>query len=126
MMSARRDLALAVGFDDNLGPYGLEDEDFSFRLSRLGRIRYRPDAVIHHRTMGFAASDPRAFTRTMVLQRAYLFRKNFEQTRTARLRFAAFMVVLAGYRVINLDWAGLRGLVEGCHAAWRRRAPQDR
>ena len=41
-MSARRELAPQVLFDEELGGYALaEDEDFSYRLSRLGRIRYR-------------------------------------------------------------------------------------
>ena len=37
-----------------------EDEDFSFRLSRTGRIRYEPSLVVHHDNAGFAGSATRA------------------------------------------------------------------
>ena len=43
LMSARRELAARVRFDEQLSGYALaEDEDFSYRLSRLGRLRYLP------------------------------------------------------------------------------------
>ena len=41
-MSARREAA-SVRFDEKLGAYALaEDEDFSYRLSRRGRLVYLP------------------------------------------------------------------------------------
>ncbi len=43
LMSARRNVAAEVRFDEQLTGYSLvEDDDFSFRLSRRGRIRYEP------------------------------------------------------------------------------------
>src|SRR5437870_7436043 len=51
-MSARRDAAAEIRFDERIGGYALaEDEDFSFRLSRLGRIRYVPGIVVRHRKL---------------------------------------------------------------------------
>ena len=80
-MSARRDAATAVRFDEQLTGYALaEDEDFSYRLSRLGRIRYAPEIVVQHRKLGFGAQDPRRLGRLVVVNRAYLFRKNFPGT----------------------------------------------
>jgi GT2 family glycosyltransferase len=63
-MSARLTDAREVGFDEQLPGYGLaEDEDFSFRLSRRGRIRYVPSAVIEHLKMGHGSRDAFAFGR---------------------------------------------------------------
>jgi glycosyltransferase involved in cell wall biosynthesis len=123
-LSARRDLAQRVRFDERLPGYGLaEDEDFSCRLARLGRLRYLPDLVVHHGNEGFSTRDRRAFGRTVVVHRAYLFRKNFPQTTVARLQFGAFVGLLVLHRLANRDWPGARGLLEGAAAVRRGRAP---
>jgi glycosyltransferase involved in cell wall biosynthesis len=127
LMSARRELAMRVRFDEHLDGYGLlEDEDFSFRLSRLGRLRFVPGAVVVHRNVDAARkvspSRMREFNRTVVVNRAYLFRKNFRRTPLARLQFGLLVGVLAVHRAANGEWAGVRGLVEGSVEAWRQRA----
>lgn len=120
-MSARREVAAAVGFDEAMTGYALaEDEDFSYRLSRRGRIRYLPGAVVHHKNMGFGNRDGRTFGRQVVTNRAYLFRKNFPRPMIARAQFALFIVVLVAHRVVNREWSEVRGLVEGSIAALRR------
>jgi GT2 family glycosyltransferase len=121
-MAVRRSSALEVGFDENLPGYGLaEDEDFSYRLSRAGRIRYVPEAVVHHKNLGFLTTDQRAFGRQVVVNRTYLFRKNFKRTPLARIQFALFVLVLIGHRLLNREWQGARGIVEGAWTAWRRK-----
>jgi GT2 family glycosyltransferase len=121
-MSARIEAARRVGFDETLTGYGLaEDEDFSWRLSRLGRIRYLPDAVVHHDNIGFTTRDPRGFNCQVVVTRSYLFRKNFEPTLVARLQFALFVGVLFAHRLLNRDWAGAGGLLDGVRAVRRHR-----
>lgn len=121
-MSVRRAVALSVGFDEELPGYGLaEDEDFALRLSRLGRIRYLPDAVVHHRNLGFLTMDSRAFGRQVVINRTYLFRKNFTPTALARAQFGLFVLVLVAHRLINREWRGTQGLIEGAWRAWRLR-----
>ena len=123
-MSARRDTAIDTGFDTALTGYGLaEDEDFSYRLSRRGLIRYLPDIQVVHHNEGFGSRDQRSFNRTVVVTRAYLFRKNFPQTLVARLEFGLFIGLLMVHRVINREWRGVRGLVEGSVDAWRGRLP---
>jgi GT2 family glycosyltransferase len=114
-MSARRDAARAVRFDERLTGYALgEDDDFSIRLSRIGRMRYLPAAVVHHRQVGQGGLvDSRAFNRNLVLSRAYLLQKNFGDGARARLGFAALIAVLCGHRILNREWRGLRGLLEG-------------
>jgi GT2 family glycosyltransferase len=121
LMSARLQEARQVGFDEALPAlfgYALaEDEDFSLRLSRLGRIRYVPETRVVHRKQGFGTRDPRAFNRLVALNRSYLFRKNFPQTRLARAQFRLFLLLLVGHRLVNRDWAGVRGLLEGMRQA---------
>jgi glycosyltransferase involved in cell wall biosynthesis len=122
-MSARRELAKQVLFDEELGGYALaEDEDFSYRLSRLGRIRYLPEIVIHHRRLGFGSQDARRFGRLVVKNRAYLFRKNFPQTRLARAQFGMLVLALVGHRLVNAEFRGALGLLEGARTEWLGRA----
>jgi GT2 family glycosyltransferase len=119
-MSARREAAAEVRFDEHLGGYALaEDEDFSFRLSHLGRIRYVPEIVVHHRKLGFGSQDSRRFGRLVVVNRAYLFRKNFRRTPLARVQFGLLVALLVGHRLVNREWSGARGLLEGAAQAWR-------
>jgi len=118
-MSARRELATQVRFDEELGGYALaEDEDFSYRLSRLGRIRYVPGIVVHHRKLGFGSQDARRFGRLVVKNRAYLFRKNFPQTRLARAQFGLLVLALIGHRVVNGELRGAVGVLEGARTEW--------
>lgn len=122
LMSARRELVQRVGFDERLTGYGLaEDEDFSYRLSKLGRIRYLPDAAVMHKNTGFGTADQRSFNRTVVVNRAYLFRKNFRRTPLARAQFALLVLVLLLHRALNREWRGMVGIGEGALQAWRDR-----
>jgi GT2 family glycosyltransferase len=119
-MSARREVAARVRFDERLTGYALaEDEDFSYRLSRHGRIRYLPGVVVHHKKLGFASKDSREFGRLVIANRAYLFRKNFRQTRLARAQFGLLIGVLLAHRVVNREWRGAIGLLEGTLALRR-------
>jgi GT2 family glycosyltransferase len=122
-MSARLDAARAVRFDEHLTGYALaEDEDFSYRLSRLGRIRYVAEIVVEHRKLGFGSADDRRFGRLVVKNRAYLFKKNFEQTALARAEFALLVGMLVGHRVVNREWRGAQGLLEGAAQVLRGRS----
>jgi glycosyltransferase involved in cell wall biosynthesis len=124
LMSARVDVARRVRFDERLRGYGLlEDEDFSYRLSRLGRVRFLPSACVVHRNVGAREKLARArdFNRTVVVNRAYLFHKNFRRTPLARAQFALLIGALAVHRAVNGEWDGVRGLAEGSVEAWRKR-----
>ena len=122
-MSARREAASKVRFDEHMGGYALaEDEDFSYRLSRLGRIRYVPEIVVRHLKLGFGSADERRFGHLVVVNRVYLFRKNFRRTPLARAQFAMLIGMLVGHRLINREWRGAQGLLEGAYQVLRRRA----
>lgn len=119
-MCVRTEIARHLLFDEALEGYALgEDEDFSYRLSRQGRIRYEPRARVQHRKKGFGTSDQRRFGRLVVENRTYLFRKNFPQTRLARLQFQILIAMLVLHRLLNREWAGALGLVEGWLAIFR-------
>jgi GT2 family glycosyltransferase len=114
LMSARRTIAAQIRFDERLGGYSLcEDDDFSYRLSRVGRIRYVPDAIVHHREAGRRTTDQRQLERLRVIDRAYMFHKNFPRTPRARAGFASLIALLCAHRALNGEWSGLRGLLEG-------------
>jgi glycosyltransferase involved in cell wall biosynthesis len=122
-MSARVEAARAVRFDEHLTGYALaEDEDFSYRLSRLGRISYVADIVVEHRKLGFGSADERRFGRLVVTNRAYLFEKNFDQTMLARAQFGLLIAMLVGHRVLNREWRGAQGLLEGAAQVLRGRS----
>lgn len=122
-MSARRDAACDVRFDERLSGYGLaEDEDFGYRLSRRGRVRYVAEAAVDHDNSGFATRDQRVFGRTVVVNRAYLFQKNFAVNAITRAQFYCLVLALAAHRLINLDPRGARGVLSGARearASWR-------
>jgi len=121
-MSARLAIAREVRFDEWLGRssgYSLgEDDDFSYRLSRRGTIRYVPSAAVHHHSIGKRTMDRRALDRLVVINRTYIFRKNFAGTLRARLGFAGLIALLFGHRIVNRDWQGMRGLMDGLHDVW--------
>ncbi len=113
-MTARREAAASVRFDEHLRGYSLaEDEDFALRLSRLGRIRYVPEIIVYHQKTGFRSIDSRSLGRMVVQNRSYLFRKNFPQTPTARLQFQLLVGLLLAHRLVNRDLRGARGILEG-------------
>jgi GT2 family glycosyltransferase len=125
-LTARAEQARAVRFDEDLMGYGfVEDEDFSCRLARVGRLRYLADAVVHHDNSGFSSRDRRSFGRRVVLCRTYLFRKNFAQTPLARTQFQLLLLILLAHRAVNRDWLGARGLIDGAVEVWRGRALLD-
>jgi|1186.fasta_scaffold00057_6 GT2 family glycosyltransferase len=120
-MSGRRDAVVEVGFDEGLPGYALaEDQDFSFRLSRRGRLRYVPQIVCYHRRQGFDNRDRRAFDRNLVATRAYLMRKNFQPNALAWAEFTLFVSALLAHRLLNREYEGARGLVEGMARIVRR------
>jgi GT2 family glycosyltransferase len=121
-MSARLAAAAQIKFDERMDAYALgEDEDFAYRLSRLGRIRYLADLVVHHHKLGFKSRDPWEFGRDVIVNRAYLFRKNFQRTPLAQAQFALLVLILLGHRIVNREWRGAAGLLRGTVDAWRER-----
>ncbi len=113
-MSARRWPATEIRFDERLTGYGLgEDDDFSYRLSCRGRVRYEPSLIVDHHEIGFRTMDHRKRDRAQIKNRVYLFRKNFSKGFGAKLGFAVLIMMMFVHRALNREWSGLRGLAEG-------------
>jgi GT2 family glycosyltransferase len=110
LMCVRRETAAAVEFDVRLAL--AEDEDFAYRLSRIGRVRHDPRLVVNHRKLGFLSRDRREADRSLLVSRRYIFRKNFEQRPIARFQFGALAVGLVVHRLINLDFQGALGILD--------------
>ena len=110
LMCVRREAAATVGFDERLAL--AEDEDFAYRLTRLGRVRHDPRLTVVHRKLGFRSRDRREFDRSLLISRLYIFRKNFEQRPLARLQFGALAFGLLLHRLVNLDIQGALGVMD--------------
>ena len=124
LASARREAAALIRFDELLTGYALaEDEDFSYRLSRLGRVRYVPSISVWHEQHG--VRDQRAVNKMLVVNRTYLFKKNFPQTILARTQFGFLLATLFLHRLVNREWDAARGLLDGYRELWRRRKLLD-
>ena len=122
-MTARRAVAADVWFDEGLRGYALaEDEDFSYRLSRRGRIRYLPEIEVLHKKIGFGSLDSRSLGRLVVVNRWYLFGKNFRRTPVTVAQFALLVGMLMGHRALNRQWRGVVGILEGARDVIRGRA----
>jgi GT2 family glycosyltransferase len=122
-MSARRRCAAEVRFDERLTGYGLgEDDDFSYRLSRLGRVRYEPSIIVDHDEIGFRTMDSRARDRRQVINRTYLFQKNFANHRRAKVAYVLLIAMMFAHRMLNREWEGLRGMAEGVVYVFRNGA----
>jgi glycosyltransferase involved in cell wall biosynthesis len=121
--TARAEHARRLRFDENItAELEGEDEDFAYRLSRLGRIRYEPRLVVRHRQLGFRTkAGARRFDRDIVVVRTYLFRKNFRRTLRTRIEFALLILVLLAHRLLNTEWRGALGILDGVVYVWRHR-----
>jgi hypothetical protein len=84
-------------------------------------MRYEPSAVVYHHELGWRSMDRRRMDRLQVVNRSYLFRKNFSPTVRTRAAFWGLVVLLCGHRVLNREWSGLRGLLEGIRLVLRFR-----
>lgn len=123
LMTARRSAAAETRFDERLTGYGLgEDDDFSYRLSRRGRIRFEPALVVDHHEIGFHSMDHRARDRRQIVNRTYLFEKNFAAGGLTRAAYVAFLAVIVVHRILNREWDGIRGLTDGLRHIWRQGA----
>jgi GT2 family glycosyltransferase len=125
LMSARRSVAAEVRFDEALSGYALgEDDDFSYRLSHRGPIRYVPEAVVDHLALGTRTMDRRVQDRLVIVNRTYLFRKNFAGTVRGRVGFVALIGIIFAHRVLNREWRGVRGLADGVREVRRSDLPR--
>lgn len=110
----RRSILQQISFDEALkGSAILEDEDFSYRVSRSYVNMYTPHAEILHNTSPIMRGNRRTRAKMRMKNRYYLFKKNIPQTFTHKIAFwwAISGLLLQLLIVRNIEAA--KGLVEG-------------
>ena len=108
--------ASTVRFDEMLGAYALaEDEDFSFRLSRRGRLVYLPDLIVVRTRSSASAPTTRATSAgSWSGTAATSFARTSAQTPRSRLRVRPVARgCSSGTGSLNREWRGALGLLEG-------------
>jgi len=77
MTAYRRSLFDQIRFDEHFESYGyMEDQEFSYRASRLGRLVANPRARLFHNLSPSARIDRRRLAEMQVLNHYYVFRKH--------------------------------------------------
>ncbi len=73
----RRSLFEQIRFDEHFDGYGyMEDQEFSYRASRIGRLVANPRARLFHNMSPSARIDRRRLAEMQVLNHYYVFRKH--------------------------------------------------
>ena len=102
-------------FDENLKGYAyLEDVDFSYRVGKLYRLLYQPDARLSHFPSTYIKADSKELRKMFVRHHVYLFRKNMPKD---FFHYIAFWISLIGALLYNglilRDFRACRGIFEG-------------
>lgn len=117
----RREVLNEFSWDENLaGPSGycyMDDDDFSYRVSRKYTNIYTPYAKVIHKSSPVARDKRYDVRKLLIKNHRYLFKKNFPQT--IQHKFAFYMSIIGLFvleimcmmRTRNAD--GLRGLKDG-------------
>ena len=95
-----REIARAVTFDETLTGHGyMEDDDFSFRVSRNYQNVYEPAAMCHHHTSSAARISEFGLGRMIIRNHHYLFKKNFYKKEG---KISAFYLSVLGHPFFSL------------------------
>ena len=110
----RKEVFREFSFDEALTGYGyMEDDDFSYRVSKKFKNVYTPYAKVVHNESP-AARDKRYESRKMMMKNYYyLFRKNIPQDFLHQGAFWWSVLGLALNEIITLNFAGFNGIMEG-------------
>lgn len=101
-------------FDEKLEGYSLcDDEDFSYRASRKCRVVFTPYAKLDHCQVPGIRPNVKELNKRLVINRYYLFKKNFNRNFIARIGFFGLIIMIFLHRLINRNWRGLYGLAQG-------------
>lgn len=112
--AVRRSIWDEIRFDENLLGYALcEDEDFSYRVSRKCRTVFTPRARLKHFQRELTSEEQKHLGRFLVVNRNYIFRKNFPQTLRSKTGFHFMVYGLLLHRVLNRSWSGAQGVLQG-------------
>ncbi len=117
-MAIKKNIWRAILFDEKLKGYSLcDDEDFSYRVSRKHKIIFTPYAKLDHLQAGIGRPNKRGMDTLLLINRYYLFRKNFNNNFRSKVGFAGLILGLFLHRLVNRNWQGLYGLAQGFREA---------
>nr|WP_319375364.1 glycosyltransferase family 2 protein [uncultured Methanoregula sp.] len=110
----RREVFQEFSFDENLTGYGyMEDDDFSYRVSRKYKNVYTPHARVIHNESPAARDRRYASRKMMIMNYYYLFVKNIPQDFFHRAVFWWSVLGLFTNEIITLNYSGIQGLKDG-------------
>lgn len=88
-MSFKKDVFKEFSFDEWFYGYSLlEDDDFTYRVSRKYKFLYTPFAELFHKSSKIAREHPETMEIMRVVNRCYFFKKNMPKTLKNYLAFA--------------------------------------
>ena len=74
---------------------------------------FTPYAKLDHLHAATGRPDERGIDRLLLINRYYLFRKNFNKNFQSKIGFTGLIFGLFIHRFINRNWQGLYGLAQG-------------
>ena len=110
----RKEVFMEFSFDEALTGYGyMEDDDFSYRVSKKFKNVYTPYAKVVHNESP-AGRDKRYESRKMMMMNYYyLFKKNIPQNFWHQGAFWWSVLGLMLNEIITLNFTGFKGLMAG-------------
>lgn len=113
-MAFRKEIVDEFKFDENLYGYcDLEDDDFSYRVSRAHRNVYTPFAKLIHNVSPVSRVEKYDKAKMRMENHYYLFKKNLPQTRKYKFAFWWSVIGLFVMAMIGRNKEVLKGLMNG-------------
>jgi GT2 family glycosyltransferase len=114
----RREVLNEFEFDENLHGYCyMEDDDFSYRVSRKYKNVYTPYAKVIHNSPPIASDKKYARMKQLIENHYYLFKKNIPKSFQYKFAFCMSIIGLFVMEMIDTmirrDKNGLKGLMSG-------------
>lgn len=110
----RREVFAEFEFDENLNGYCyMEDDDFSYRVSRKYKNVYTPYAKLFHNASSTARTNTATREKMLIENSYYLFKKNIPQTPKHKLAYYWAVIGLCLSAILNSITGRNIGLLKG-------------
>jgi len=101
-------------FDENLSGWAfMEDDDFSYRVSRMYALYYTPFARATHLQSPHGRDKQDKIAEMQVVNHYYFFRKNMAYSSKNCLAFTWSEIGGLFFDVVHLNWAAVKGRLKG-------------
>jgi len=110
----RKEVFKDLTFDENPNAMLVDDEDFSYRVSRKYQIVYTPYAEVIHNRLSPIGSFSRYTRAKMTVQgRYYMLKKNFPQTLKHTLAFWWSVIGYFLQSIMSMNRENIKGVISG-------------